>query len=211
MNLGTKIVDWLVRTHLMQGTTLGSSRRALALVALSLSAFSTSVFAQPVVTYTVSGSSGNFTLDFIVNNTTPGSQGFDIYLFSVFVGGDISGSPSGYNTSSFDTDHYWVLGSTPYGPYNKMWIDPTYAQLPTGSTLSGFTVNLTSATAPASVPYFAWGYNYVGIYSGPGNLNTGNPNNPFFMGNAVLVPEPATLTLVVGASLLLIGRSRARK
>ena len=186
---------------------------ASSLVALGLSTLGTGLLAQPVVTYTVSGTSGNYTLDFTVNNTTPGTQGFDIYLFSVPSDGGVSGAPSGYNTSSFTTLHYWEIGSTQYGPFNNMWIDPTYTALPTGTTLSGFAASVTNLTPPTSVPYFAWGLDGGVIYTGSGSLNAGNPSNPFFMGNATfVVPEPTTISIVAGASLLLLfGKSRVSK
>jgi hypothetical protein len=66
-----------------------------------LSILSTDLLAQPVVNYTVSGTSGNYTLDFTINNTTTGTRGFDIYFFGVLVDGVASGSPSGYNTSYY--------------------------------------------------------------------------------------------------------------
>ncbi len=76
-----------------------------SLVVLAWSTFVTGLLAQPVLTYTSSGTPGNYTLDFTVNNTTPGTQGFDIYFFGVLVNGQVSGSPSGYYSSYYSNIH----------------------------------------------------------------------------------------------------------
>lgn len=167
------------------------------LVVLGLSTLNTGLLAVPVVTYTVSGTSGNYTLDFTINNTTPGTGGFDISLFTVLADGGVSGAPSGYYTTSYSTVHYWDIGAVQNGPYNDLWIDPTYTVLPTGKTLSGFTVNVSDLIAPTSVPYSAFGEDNGMIYTGPGNLNTGNPSNPFFTGNATEVVPDTTSTMVL--------------
>jgi len=153
-----------------------------------------------VVTYAVTGGSGDYTLDFTVNNTTPGTQGQDIYWIGVNDPiGSISGAPASYETAF------------PYNGENLTWFDGTYAELPTGTTLSGFDVLDTSATAPTSVPYFAYGWANGALYDGPDNL--GAPNNPLFEGNAGVaqasVPDSAaTLPLLGLAFGALAGVSR---
>ena len=182
------------------------------LVAFGLNTFITSLLAQPVVNYTVAGTPGQYTLDFTVNNTTPGTAGFDIYYLGVLANGGVSGSPPGYSFTSYATVHYVEVPNA-YWPFNDIWIDPTQTLLPTGSTLSGFKVLVTDATPPASIPYFAFGYDFGAVYTGPDNLNLGNPANPLFEGYAVgVVPEPtATSMLVVASLVLLFGKTRFRK
>ena len=168
---------------------------AVLFVVFGLGRFSSNVSAIPIVTYAVSGTSGNYTLDFTVNNT--GTLGFDIYLFTVLANGSISGAPAGYHTSSYNTVHYWDIGGTQNSPFNNLWIDPTYTVLPTGTTLSGFTVNVSDVTAPTSIIYSACGEDNGMIYTGPGNLNTGNPSNPVFTGSAAQSVGDASSTVVL--------------
>jgi hypothetical protein len=202
----------------MKSTFFGKWFLAGSLSALTVNTLSTDLFAQPVVTYTVSGTSGDYTLDFTVNNRTPGTEGEDIYYFGILADVSVSGSPSGYNAEIFADIHYFYTYplNTPY-PFNTYWIDPTYTVLPTGMTLSGFTVLDTDATAPASVPYFAYGTGFNGevdIYTGPGDVgNPDNANNPFFVGDAEsvsVVPEPAMMALMGVGSLALLARRRSK-
>jgi hypothetical protein len=183
------------------------------LVAVCLSTLSTGLLAQPVMNYTVSGTSGNYTLDFTINNTTPGTQGFDIYFFGVLVNGVASGSPLGFNSSYYSTIHTVEADGPAFNwPFNNTWIDPANTVLPTGTTLSGFEVSDTDQSAPTSVQYFAFGENNGLIYTGPGAVpDSSNPSNPLFVGNAVIaVPEPTTLSIISGVSLLLLSSKRRR-
>ena len=187
-----------------------------ALAALGLSILTCNLRAQPLVSYTVSGSSGNYTLDFTVNNTTPGTYGWDIYFFGVLVNGSVLGSPAGYNSMHYSTIHTTEVTGPAYDwPFNNIWIDPTYSLLPTGVNRSGFTVSDTDVSAPTSVQYFAFGYNDGVPYTGPGNMNLSSPyNTPLFVGYAtVAVPEPASLSMSIaaGALLALLRRSAIRQ
>jgi hypothetical protein len=182
---------------------------ACTLLALGFSACSTTLFAQPAVTYTVSGSSGDFTLDFTLNNGSPGTEGMDAYFWGVYdANGTVSASPSSYVP---------VGGPfSPFGPipYNNIWIDPTDSALPTGASLSGFDVLDTSATAPTSVPYFVYAESPGGstlLYTGPGNvLGSAFDFNPLFEGNATTgVPDSGTTMSLLGLALAsLAGVSR---
>ena len=71
--------------------------------------------ADPVdVTYTVSGSSGNWTLDFsVTNNLNPADM--DVYFFGVYLdsGRDIVGSPAFY-----DPNAWTVWDNSGYGGSN---------------------------------------------------------------------------------------------
>ena len=182
-----------------------------SLVVLAWSTFVTDLFAQPVITYTSSGTPGNYTLDFTVNNTTPGTQGFDIYFFGVLVNGQVSGSPSGYYPAYYSNIHTVEVTGPAYNwQFNNDWIDPTYSAMPTGTTLSGFDVSDADQNAPTSVQYFAFGYGGGLAYTGAGNENLSSPSNsPLFVGYALAaVPEPATFPLIAGASLLFLSAKR---
>jgi hypothetical protein len=182
-----------------------------SLVVLSWSTFVTGLLAQPVITYTSSGTPGNYTLDFTVNNSMPGTEGFDIYFFGVLVNGQVSGSPSGYYSSYYSTIHtVEITGPASNWQFNNTWIDPTYSALPTGRTLSEFDVSDADQNAPTSVQYFAIGYDGAVAYTGSGNENLSSPSNPpLFVGYALAaVPEPATFPLIAGASLLFLSAKR---
>lgn len=186
-------------------TRLGITRCIIrSLVALALNLLGAGLLAQPSVIYTYSGSPGDYTLNFTLENNTPAAQGFDLYFFGVYANGSVSGNPSGYNPSSFSLLHTWDIGTVNNWPYNDTWIDPTYSLLFPGKSVSGFTVQDTDTTLPTSFQYFVWGENNGKVYAGPGSLNTGNPSNPFFVGDATLVPEPSVFVLVLAALALLV-------
>ena len=204
-------------THLIENMKIKPFRTnwfvIISFAALGLNIFSISLLAQPVVSYTVSGTPGQYTMDFTVNNTTPGTSGFDIYFFGVLVDGVASSSPSGYYSSYYFATHTVETTGPAYDwPFNNTWIDPTYTALPTGSTRSGFDVSDTDQNAPTSVQYFAFGYDAGVPYTGPGNEDMSSPyNSPLFVGYAVVaVPEPATVSIIAGASLLLLLSRRSR-
>ncbi|MBV9156235.1 MAG: hypothetical protein JO097_08220 [Acidobacteriaceae bacterium] len=161
----------------------------LALLVVSVAA------ASPVnVTYTVAGSSGNWTLDFSVMNNEMGTDQA-IYLFGVLLDGPgVIGSPAAYDPTVFPTWTNSGLGGSSL-VYNNVWLDPSASNLLPGQMLSGFDVLVTSATAPQAVPWFAISTGAI-PYTAGGNL--GDPYNPGFEG--VASPEPATfLLLAVGA------------
>jgi hypothetical protein len=184
-----------------------------ALAALGWCILPDNMPAQPVVSYTVSGTPGQYTLDFTVNNTTPGTSGWDIYYFGVLVDGVFSGSPPGYHPTYYSTIHRTEVTGPAYNwPYNNIWIDLTHTLLPTGANLSGFTASVTDLSAPASVQYFALGYNAGVPYTGPDNQNMSSPYNPpLFVGYAVaVIPEPAAFSMSMAAGLLLVVSRRSR-
>lgn len=160
----------------------------------------------PTVSYTVSGSSGAYTLDFTVQNNFLSGEG-DIYFFGVLLdtGRNIVGSPA-----SWDPNAWTTWDNTPYGGsstiYNNNWIDfaSDSTDISPGASLSGFQAMYTGATAPTQVAFFA--YAYQGTYGGNDYFN--NPDNPGFEGMAAPVPEPATFALLGLGSLALIRRKR---
>jgi len=158
--------------------------------------------AKPLVSYTVSGTSGNFNLDFTVTNNLPD----DIYFFGVDLSGrDITGSPIG-----FDPNAWTSWNNADYGGsntnYNNNWIDLTYAQFPSGTTLGGFDVLDTDEVAPTSVQWFLYGLG--GAYSGGDNFYT--PNNPGFEGVSQAVPEPMPMAAMGLGLIGLVIRRRRR-
>jgi hypothetical protein len=190
-------------------TTTFCGKRFLAgsLAALGFSTLSAGLFAQPVMSYTVSGASGDYTLDFTVNNTTPGTQTQNIVYWGVRVDGRISGIPTGdeslgvWSPYSYDGAGANIL-------YNVSWGGDVNS-LPPGTTLSGFTVTDTDATAPTFVPYFAYGYDFGVDYTGPDNLDPLYPYNPLFEGNATPagagVPDSGTTMSLLGIALGAVG------
>lgn len=173
-------------------------------------------FGAPIVYYTTSGSSGNWTLDFSVTNTL-GVNNMDIYFFGVLdPSGTINGSPTGWSTnSSFSPNSYG--GSSTI--YNDVWID--YFSIPgwiaNGATTSGFDVFDPSVAAPTSVQWFAFAYDWTragATYNGTDYFFvTGNPG---FEGTATggesgesAVPEPSTF-LLFGVGLAGVGMLRRR-
>ena len=176
-----------------------------AIAALALTAGA--AYASPVVTYSVSGSANNWTLDFsVTNNLNP--DGMDIYFFGVELdtGRNIVGSPSGYDPNMWPSwDNTGYGGSATI--YNNNWIDLSFANLFPGNTLSGFQALYTGADAPTSVKYFCFGNDPVngGLYDGDDYFNSSW--NPGFEGIA-RVPAPASLGLLGLAGIAAARRRR---
>jgi hypothetical protein len=166
------------------------------------------VYAAPIVSFNVSGSPNDWTLDFSVTNTLGDSN--NIYFFGVQLPAtDITANPSGWG-------NYGSWSPSGFGGsrinYNNIWLTYDYfgVAVQNGHTLSGFVARDTAdATAPTSVPWFAFAYG--GSYSGTDHFNT--DMNPGFEGSASpsSVPLPPTVFLLGSGLLGLAGWRRFGK
>ena len=164
------------------------------------------VYAAPTVSFNVSGSSGDWTLDFSVTNTLGDSN--DIYFFGVDLPAGITASPSVWDPSASWNNSLNGGSST---NYNNVWLtNPSGGNvILDGHTLSGFDVHDTSATAPTSVQWFAYAAN--GTYLGGDNFYYAY--NPGFEGFASpsSVPLPPSVLFMGTGILGLVGWRRFRK
>ena len=169
-----------------------------ALVAAALvTAAGAAAAAKPVdMTFTVTGTPGDWTLNFDVANNMTGTD-LSLYFVGVAVdGGTVAGNPLDFSSTAYPTWNNVVYGGSDF-TYNGVWINNGHVDY-AGQNLGGFLVNTTSVAAPTSVEWFAFfsGSEYVGLSS----LNTEN-GNPGFGGFASpmvsSVPEPSSFALLL--------------
>ena len=182
--------------------------------------------ANPVdVSFTVSGSAGNWVYDFSVTNNL--GAGTELYLFGVRLPDAVAGSivyPTGWIASSPGGYNPSIYGGTNTN-YNVLWItcsssavcDNQYGIFD-GQTLSGFQISDSGLTALTSVSWMAVDAGYYGPPQTGCSFICGAPyTNPGFEGLAAeavaATPLPATLPLVVVglAGFGLLGWRRKRK
>ena len=182
--------------------------RKTAIIAALAAAAGTAVAGPdqaPSVSYSVSGSSGAYVLDFSVSASFDDAMA--LYFFGVVVdtGRNIAGSPTNWDPNIWTSWNNSGYGGSSNN-YNNVWIDLTFgsSNISDGETLSGFQVNYTGSSAPLSVDWFAFGFN--------GNYNGQDPffnrtDNPGFEGTAV-IPAPGALALLGLGGIASIRRRR---
>ncbi len=179
----------------------------MSVIWLALLAGVSSAAAAPIgVSYTATGSAGNWTLNFSVTNGLLGTDQ-DIDFFGVLLSApNVVGSPASYDPTVYTTWTNSGLGGSSI-LYNNIWVDGSASNLPPGSTLSGFEVQVTDLTVPQSVPWFALATGTI-PYGGTDYFGT-DPTLPGFEG--VASPEPSTwLMLAGGLSGFALFRRRRR-
>lgn len=126
---------------------------AIAAAMLALCAAQTS-FAGMIVTQSVTGSSGDYTVEFFVKNEL--GPGGGVYFFGVALdtGRDIVASPGTFNPDTWPSWDNTLLGGSST-VYNNNWITGNHLEVPDGATQGGFKVHTTAAVAPSSISWFA--------------------------------------------------------
>lgn len=163
---------------------------AAAALSASMLAFS-AASAAPIVTDTVTGSSGAWTHTFTIQNNLGGSNG--IYFFGVLIPNGVeAAAPVGWDPTTWPTwDNVAYGGSATV--YNNVWIGPQISPSASGT----FTVLEAAAIAQTGIQWFA--YASGGTYNGNDNFN--GPGNPGFEGRVGLavapVPEPGVWALMI--------------
>ena len=158
---------------------------------LLLCAFSTAHAGPVDVACTVSGSAGNWLLDFAVSDHLGGTN--NLYLFGVLSSQrDQTASPAGWDPNAVNGYNPFNYGGSNTN-YNNLWITGPFGgtTIVPGQTLSGFQVRNSDAAMPTNVKWMAVAAG--GTYLGAGcSFICGAPHdNPGFEGIAV----PAVLTV----------------
>jgi hypothetical protein len=171
----------------------------------------TTAHAAPVdVTLTVSGSAGNWLLNFAVSDNLGGTN--NLYLFGVVSSQrNIAASPAGWDPDALNGYNPAAYGGSNTN-YNNLWITGPSGSttiLP-GQTLSGFCVSSSDAAMPTNVPWMAVATG--GVYMGPGcSFICGAPyTNPGFEGIAVPVVAAVGDAPLGVAAFALVGSNPAR-
>jgi hypothetical protein len=158
------------------------------------------MLALPLVTYTASGASGGYDLNFTVeNNVAPNHY---LYIWGLSLpGAIITGTPDPWSAfPPIQASAESLGGSTTI--YTTFWQDGFLHAFPSGTSLSGFSVHITDAVLPTSIAFIA---STLGTepYLGDDHLVT--DLNPLFEGTATLaanVPDGGSSVLFVGAGLV---------
>ena len=184
-----------------------TSRTAKFVVGLIMSVSAQLTQAAPVnVSFTTSGSSGDWYYDFSVNNDIGFNQ--KVYFFGVKTAATgIVGSPTGWTYSPENNPWNNIPWGGAVDGYNNPWLSDG-STISFGETVSGFQVHDTSTSALTSINWFAFaiGDNYPNA-----NINPGwNPGFEGVAGLTAPIPEPETYAMMLaGLGLLgVVGRRR---
>lgn len=136
--------------------------KAIGLAALVIGALFAAVApaqAAPVdVGFTVSGSAGNWLLDFSVTNNLGNTN--DVYFFGVRLPTqNVAGTPAGFSSTLVPTPWNNSASGGSSIDYNNVWISilgPTGSHILPGQTLSGFQAIDTDLSAPTGINWFAY-------------------------------------------------------
>ncbi|HJZ98085.1 MAG TPA: hypothetical protein VKE70_16360 [Candidatus Solibacter sp.] len=161
------------------------------------------------VTYSVTGSPGAWDLNFTVQNNLSAWPTQDIYHFGVLLSAPgITGSPAGYDPNAYASWTNFFNGGSSL-VYNNIWYDGSdFNHLLPGTSLSGFIVEIADATAPTSVPWFAYtvtsSFDPADLYDGTeafaidsGFLTAGFEGTAVTLVPAASAPEPSALAFVI--------------
>ncbi len=124
-----------------------------AVAALFLGAASAN--AQPVsVNYTVTGSAGNWLLNFSVTNSLVGAvSDMGVYMFGIQApGASKKAQPAGWSRLGF------TMPMASGNSYAVSWVDGSMAGVKAGDTKGGFQLWLNNQTAPTTFKYYAFGF-----------------------------------------------------
>lgn len=172
--------------------------------------FASSASAVPtiLVEYEVSGTPGNYVLDFEVANNIPVSYNQGVYFWGVDLPDNTpQGSPSGWVDWPGTWNNSAQGGSS--RSYTSNWLDS--APITSGNYLNGFTVAV--ASIPETIYFFAfaqtpWGEEGV-AYDGDDSFYQEDLTSRF-EGTAEVIPEPSSM-LLLGMGLLGAGFFRKKK
>jgi hypothetical protein len=161
--------------------------------------------ASPIdVSYTVSGSPGDWVLDFSVTNNivVPNQAGASfVYLWGVQIGDAIIASPSGFAIAQESNPFI-----TPAGAFDNNWCwegcaTATISGSFPGQTLSGFEVSYSGPASSNLVGWFAYTFDYTtpDTFPGPAEGCDVCGRNALFSGQASVssVPEPSTWAMLL--------------
>ena len=188
--------------------TMKNEIRALLTAAL-VGAAGVAAAAPVEASYTLTGTAGDWTLDFDVSNDLVGSDQ-SIYFFGVAVdGGTVTHSPQSFNSATYPTWSYNANYGGSSLTYNAVWFSGGHVIL-SGDNLDGFLVHSDAVDAPTSVNWFA--FSSGSEYTGGGNFNTGF--SPGWEGVATaqvtVVPEPANIALLLAGIGISVFAARRR-